>query len=627
MELSFPIGRLLVRGGAPHRGHDRVSGRHGSGRGRRAAIIDNGRFDDSSAPRLAHQPTFCGRDRYACSSCRRRRSERSTTWPADAGAPVFTVEGKYRRAAGPSGRRASSSARRCCSSTPPATARFSSWAARARSSAWRRTSRTSASTITASTTSAPTAACGASRARGASTPTDVGDALLRAGAEGQRRRAGAALDARCPTAGSSTRSTARIRCSSTRSARCARSRSAHRLGHRLIDEQDAQVNLLERLLQHARATARVQRLLRRRPRRLRRARPRRARERCSTSPTARYRGPSSQQGYSPFTHVDARAGLGDARLRRAARVPRRRVPDDGARAARRPRGDRAPGCSRRRARPATSTSITRRAPTACRTGTPARPGSRALGDWASRAADPFNDHEPVDSSAAAIARAGAAAARPPARARAARTARATRRPGCACSTRCSIRAGPYLSSDADASRACSCTRSITGPTAGTTCPPGRAIPRGESSQWGDYHAREAALTCKRLATGGPYLTFFGPERRVTDARPVALVTGGTRGIGLGIARALAARRLGSRALRRARRRPTSTPSSTTLAQRRRDACTTCRPTSAQPADRARARRRRRDALRRASTRSSTTPAARRASAPICSRRPRRASRS
>ena len=41
--------------------------------------------------------------------------------------------------------------------------------------------------------------------------------------------------------------------------------------------------------------------------------------------------------------------------------------------------------------------------------------------------------------------------------------------------------------------------------------PARAsTPRGESSQWGDYHAREAALYVKRLAEGGPYLTFFGP---------------------------------------------------------------------------------------------------------------------
>jgi hypothetical protein len=41
-------------------------------------------------------------------------------------------------------------------------------------------------------------------------------------------------------------------------------------------------------------------------------------------------------------------------------------------------------------------------------------------------------------------------------------------------------------------------------------PPGSNIPRGESSQWGDYHAREAAIYVKRLATSGPYLTFFGP---------------------------------------------------------------------------------------------------------------------
>jgi hypothetical protein len=39
--------------------------------------------------------------------------------------------------------------------------------------------------------------------------------------------------------------------------------------------------------------------------------------------------------------------------------------------------------------------------------------------------------------------------------------------------------------------------------------PGSRIPRGESSQWGDYHAREAALYVKRLADGAPYLTFFG----------------------------------------------------------------------------------------------------------------------
>src|SRR5208337_55179 len=39
-------------------------------------------------------------------------------------------------------------------------------------------------------------------------------------------------------------------------------------------------------------------------------------------------------------------------------------------------------------------------------------------------------------------------------------------------------------------------------------PPGRRIPCGESSMWGDYHARELALLLLREAKGEPYLAFF-----------------------------------------------------------------------------------------------------------------------
>ena len=35
-----------------------------------------------------------------------------------------------------------------------------------------------------------------------------------------------------------------------------------------------------------------------------------------------------------------------------------------------------------------------------------------------------------------------------------------------------------------------------------------AIPCGESSMWGDYHLREAALYLQRIARDQPYLTFF-----------------------------------------------------------------------------------------------------------------------
>ena len=39
-------------------------------------------------------------------------------------------------------------------------------------------------------------------------------------------------------------------------------------------------------------------------------------------------------------------------------------------------------------------------------------------------------------------------------------------------------------------------------------PKGRKVPCGESSMWGDYHARELALYIKRLAEDAPYLCFF-----------------------------------------------------------------------------------------------------------------------
>ena len=45
------------------------------------------------------------------------------------------------------------------------------------------------------------------------------------------------------------------------------------------------------------------------------------------------------------------------------------------------------------------------------------------------------------------------------------------------------------------------------------------VPNGESSMWGDYHARELALYLQREATGGPYYAFYG--RSDTNARTAA----------------------------------------------------------------------------------------------------------
>ena len=172
------------------------------------------------------------------------------------------------------------------------------------------------------------------------------------------------------------------------------------------------------------------------------------------------------------------------------------------------------------------------------------PGLAALGDWASAPGRSVQRSRARRQLRRGDRRAGPAAARPHAGTRAAtdgatlRAGRPARR-----STRCSTER-PYLSSRRRRIKGCCCTRSITGPTAGTTCRPARRIPRGESSQWGDYHAargralraaardeRRAVPDVLRPATSGAM---------TATRRPVALVTGGTRGIGLGIARALAA---------------------------------------------------------------------------------------
>ena len=47
------------------------------------------------------------------------------------------------------------------------------------------------------------------------------------------------------------------------------------------------------------------------------------------------------------------------------------------------------------------------------------------------------------------------------------------------------------------------------PTGWDHIPEGRKIPCGESSMWGDYHAREVALYVQRIYENKPYLTFFG----------------------------------------------------------------------------------------------------------------------
>jgi hypothetical protein len=137
------------------------------------------------------------------------------------------------------------------------------------------------------------------------------------------------------------------------------------------------------------------------------------------------------------------------------------------------------------------------------------PGLDEMPDWRDRAADPFNEHEPVDSSAAAIAAQGLL--------RLARVLRDhDRQPESDLYFQAGLRvvdtlleeSGPYLSIDPK-HQGVLLHSVYHWPNKWDHVPEGSTTPHGESSQWGDYHALEVALYVKRLAEGKPYLAFFG----------------------------------------------------------------------------------------------------------------------
>lgn len=277
---------------------------------------------------------------------------------------------------------------------------------------------------------------------------------------------------------------------------------SHMLGHRLVEEQDAGVNLLVRLVQHARATADYN-IYYGRGRDTFDARGRCAHESLFNVANGTYRGPNSQQGYSPFSTWTR--GLAWAMLGFAEELEFIATRDDAAFAE--VGGKAAVEDWMLEAARATCDFYIDRA--AAADGIPywdtGAPGLAALGDWGGRASDPFNDREPVDSSAAAIAAQGLLRLGRVLSSRGDEGARYEQAGLLVLDTLCRE---PYLSTDAR-HHGLLLHAVYHWPNGWDHVPPGARIPRGESCQWGDYHLREAALYVKRLAEGGQYLTFFG----------------------------------------------------------------------------------------------------------------------
>lgn len=280
---------------------------------------------------------------------------------------------------------------------------------------------------------------------------------------------------------------------------------SHQLGHVLMGERDQPISLLQRLVEHAINTARYN-IWYGEGRDHYDLRGRTAHESLFNTNNGDYRAPSTQQGYSPFSTWTR--GLAWAMLGFAEQLEYLQTRSDDELA---PLGGRAEiEAIFRKAAQATCDFYIEYTPTC---GVPywdtGAPLLYKLGDYLDRPAEPYNAFEPVDSSAGAIACQGLI-----------RLGHyletihssddASRYTQAGLTTLKTLLNEPYLSVDA-AHQGLLLHSVYHRPNGWDYIPDGRKIPCGESSMWGDYHLREAALYVQRLAKGERYYTFFGGD--------------------------------------------------------------------------------------------------------------------
>lgn len=278
---------------------------------------------------------------------------------------------------------------------------------------------------------------------------------------------------------------------------------AHLLGARLADRDGTTVSLLARLIQHVESTAKYN-VYYGTGRDVYDVPGRTAHEIIFNVENGTCRCPSTQQGYSPFSTWTR--GLAWAICGFAELLEFTTVLDDEALD---PFGGREKVTGfMLKAATATSDFYIANTP---EDGIPywdtGAPGLVRLGDYLEQPADPFNPHEPVDSSAATIATQGLM-----------RLGQYLSGSGEETQGSRYLRAGltimqtllrePYLSESTE-HQGLILHSLYHRPRGWDRIPAGSTIPSGEATMWGDYHAREAAVYVQRIIEEGEYYTFFG----------------------------------------------------------------------------------------------------------------------
>ncbi len=288
---------------------------------------------------------------------------------------------------------------------------------------------------------------------------------------------------------------------------------AHQLGHVLMGEQEIRISLLKRLVEHALNTARYN-IFHGEDRDAYDVRGRTAHEAIFNTTSGVFRSLNSQQGYSPFSTWTR--GLAWAILGFAEQLEFLHAGETGLR---RPLTERKRGSKKPTSHQVQQTVLKAARATAdfyiansCADGIPmwdtgAPNLHRLSANHLNRPADPFNRWEPVDSSAAAIAAQGLIRLGNYVGAKVDRKNGARyRQTGLTIAN--TLFAQAYLS--ANPKHQGLILHSVYHrPNGWDYVGPGQKVPNGESSMWGDYHARELALLILREAKGEKYLTFFG----------------------------------------------------------------------------------------------------------------------
>ncbi|MEM6822076.1 MAG: glycosyl hydrolase [Verrucomicrobiota bacterium] len=277
---------------------------------------------------------------------------------------------------------------------------------------------------------------------------------------------------------------------------------AHRLGHVLMGEGDKPISLLDRALQHIESTA-LYSVFYGEGRDQYDVRGRAAHECVFNTKDGAYRCPNSQQGYSGFTTWTR--GQSWATLGFAEELELLDITDA---SEYEPYGgkEKWEALMVKAARAVADNFIENTPTDGISYWDQGGPNMHKLGDYLEKPADPFNAHEPVDSTASAITAQGLLRLARYLRAKGDTSAADTyEKAGLV--TAQSLLSDDYLATDPN-HQGILLHSIYHEPNGWDHRPEAGKAAHGESSMWGDYHLMELGVYIQRLIEKKPYLTFF-----------------------------------------------------------------------------------------------------------------------